>query len=112
MSVTGPFTVGDRVQLTDPKGRRYTVVLAAGAEFHTHRGRCSTTTCWGCRKAAWSNRPTVTRSSRCVRCWSTMCCRCRAGPQVIYPKDAAQIIHEGDIFPGARVLEAGAGSGR
>ena len=34
------------------------------------------------------------------------------GPQVIYPKDAAQIVHEGDIFPGARVLEAGAGSGR
>ena len=33
------------------------------------------------------------------------------GPQVIYPKDAAQIVHEGDIFPGARVLEAGAGSG-
>ena len=33
------------------------------------------------------------------------------GPQVVYPKDAAQILHEGDIFPGARVLEAGAGSG-
>ena len=33
------------------------------------------------------------------------------GAQVIYPKDAAQIIHEGDIFPGATVLEAGAGSG-
>jgi tRNA (adenine57-N1/adenine58-N1)-methyltransferase catalytic subunit len=33
------------------------------------------------------------------------------GPQVIYPKDAAQIVHEGDMFPGARVLEAGAGSG-
>jgi tRNA (adenine57-N1/adenine58-N1)-methyltransferase len=33
------------------------------------------------------------------------------GPQVIYPKDAAQIVHEGDIFPGACVLEAGAGSG-
>ena len=33
------------------------------------------------------------------------------GAQVIYPKDAAQIVHEGDIFPGARVLEAGAGSG-
>jgi tRNA (adenine57-N1/adenine58-N1)-methyltransferase len=30
---------------------------------------------------------------------------------VVYPKDAAQIVHEGDIFPGARVLEAGAGSG-
>src|SRR5699024_1798360 len=33
------------------------------------------------------------------------------GAQVIYPKDAAQIVHEGDVFPGARVLEAGAGSG-
>src|SRR5690606_2055865 len=33
------------------------------------------------------------------------------GAQVIYPKDAAQIVMEGDIFPGARVLEAGAGSG-
>jgi tRNA (adenine57-N1/adenine58-N1)-methyltransferase len=33
------------------------------------------------------------------------------GAQVIYPKDAAQIVTMGDIFPGARVLEAGAGSG-
>jgi tRNA (adenine57-N1/adenine58-N1)-methyltransferase catalytic subunit len=33
------------------------------------------------------------------------------GAQLIYPKDAAQIVVEGDIFPGARVLEAGAGSG-
>ena len=33
------------------------------------------------------------------------------GAAVIYPKDAAQIITWGDVFPGARVLEAGAGSG-
>jgi tRNA (adenine57-N1/adenine58-N1)-methyltransferase len=33
------------------------------------------------------------------------------GAQLIYPKDAAAIVLEGDIFPGARVLEAGAGSG-
>jgi tRNA (adenine57-N1/adenine58-N1)-methyltransferase len=33
------------------------------------------------------------------------------GAQVIYPKDAAQIVANGDIFPGASVLEAGAGSG-
>ena len=30
---------------------------------------------------------------------------------VIYPKDAAQILMRADIFPGARVLEAGVGSG-
>src|SRR5439155_17539249 len=33
------------------------------------------------------------------------------GAQVIYPKDAAQIVAMGDVCPGARVLEAGAGSG-
>src|SRR5262249_28336058 len=33
------------------------------------------------------------------------------GAQIIYPKDAGQIIAMGDIYPGAKVLEAGAGSG-
>ena len=33
------------------------------------------------------------------------------GATVIYPKDAAQIIAMADIFPGARVIEAGVGSG-
>ena len=33
------------------------------------------------------------------------------GAQVIYPKDAAQIVGFGDVGPGMRVLEAGAGSG-
>ena len=33
------------------------------------------------------------------------------GATVVYPKDAAQIVGLADIFPGARVLEAGAGSG-
>ena len=33
------------------------------------------------------------------------------GATVVYPKDAAQIVAFADIFPGAHVLEAGAGSG-
>ena len=35
---TGVFLVGDRVQLTDPKGRMHTLVLEPGRLFHTHRG--------------------------------------------------------------------------
>src|SRR4051812_48005292 len=35
---SGPFQVGDRVQLTDPKGRHYTLVLTPGDYYHTHRG--------------------------------------------------------------------------
>ena len=33
------------------------------------------------------------------------------GAQVVYPKDSGQVVAMGDIFPGARVLEAGVGSG-
>jgi tRNA (adenine57-N1/adenine58-N1)-methyltransferase len=33
------------------------------------------------------------------------------GAAIIYPKDAAQILVEGDMFPGAVVVEAGVGSG-
>jgi tRNA (adenine57-N1/adenine58-N1)-methyltransferase len=35
----------------------------------------------------------------------------KRGAAVVYPKDAAQIVAFADVFPGARVLEAGAGSG-
>ena len=34
----GPFRAGDRVQLTDPKGRMHTGVLEPGKAVHTHRG--------------------------------------------------------------------------
>jgi tRNA (adenine57-N1/adenine58-N1)-methyltransferase catalytic subunit len=111
VSATGPFTVGERVQLTDAKGRHYTMELARGSEFHTHRGSIAHDAVIGLEQGS------VVKSSNgalflvlrplLVDYVMSM----PRGPQVIYPKDAAQIVHEGDIFPGARVLEAGAGSG-
>ncbi|WP_179469691.1 tRNA (adenine-N1)-methyltransferase [Mycolicibacterium vinylchloridicum] len=108
---TGPFVVGDRVQLTDPKGRHYTMVLNPGSEFHTHRGAIEHNAVIGLPEGS------VVKSSNgdaflvlrplLIDYVLSM----PRGAQVIYPKDAAQIVHEGDIFPGARVLEAGAGSG-
>ena len=53
MSVTGPFIEGERVQLTDAKGRHYTMVLTAGAEFHTHRGAIPHDALIGAPRAAW-----------------------------------------------------------
>ena len=32
------FKYGDRVQLTDAKGKLYSITLSAGAEWHTHKG--------------------------------------------------------------------------
>ncbi|WP_369689186.1 tRNA (adenine-N1)-methyltransferase, partial [Mycobacterium avium] len=111
MSVTGPFTVGERVQLTDAKGRHYTMVLAAGAEFHTHRGSIPHDAVIGLEQGSVvkSSNGAVYLVMRPLLIDYVM--SMPRGPQVIYPKDAAQIVHEGDIFPGARVLEAGAGSG-
>ena len=34
----GLLAAGDRVQLTDAKGRMHTITLAPGKQFHTHRG--------------------------------------------------------------------------
>ncbi|MCV7281004.1 tRNA (adenine-N1)-methyltransferase [Mycolicibacterium flavescens] len=111
MPRTGPFAVGDRVQLTDAKGRRYTMVLAPGGEFHTHRGIIALDTVIGLPegsvvKSTSGDQFLVLRPLLVDYVMSMP-----RGAQVVYPKDAAQIVHEGDIFPGARVLEAGAGSG-
>ncbi len=111
MRRTGPFDVGDRVQLTDAKGRRYTMVLKPGGEFHTHRGIISLDQVIGLPegsviKSTNGDQFLVLRPLLVDYVMSMP-----RGAQVVYPKDAAQIVHEGDIFPGARVLEAGAGSG-
>ncbi len=108
---TGPFVVGDRVQLTDAKGRHYTMVLTPGSEFHTHRGAIAHDTVIGLPEGSvvksTNGDPFLVLRPLLVDYVMSM----PRGAQVIYPKDAAQIVHEGDIFPGARVLEAGAGSG-
>ena len=108
---TGPLQAGERITVTDPKGRRHSVLLAPGATFHTTRGGIShdaliggpdgnvVTSAGGVAYVAFRQlleEYTVTMPR---------------GAAVIYPKDAAQIMVQCDIFPGARVLEAGVGSG-
>jgi tRNA (adenine57-N1/adenine58-N1)-methyltransferase catalytic subunit len=111
VSATGPFAVGDRVQLTDAKGRHYTMLLSAGGEFHTHRGAIAHDAVIGLAEGSVvksaNGDPFLVLRPLLVDYVMSM----PRGAQLIYPKDSAQIVHEGDIFPGARVLEAGAGSG-
>ena len=111
MSATGPFVIGDRVQLTDAKGRHYTMLLSAGGEFHTHRGAIAHDAVIGLPEGSVvksaNGDPFLVLRPLLVDYVMSM----PRGAQLIYPKDAAQIVLEGDIFPGARVLEAGAGSG-
>jgi len=111
VSLTGPFTVGDRVQLTDAKGRHYTMVLTPGAEFHTHRGAIPHDSVIGAPEGSVVKSTNGDAFLVLRPLLIDYVLSMPRGAQVIYPKDAAQIVHEGDIFPGATVLEAGAGSG-
>jgi tRNA (adenine57-N1/adenine58-N1)-methyltransferase catalytic subunit len=109
--VPGAFVVGDRVQLTDPKGRMHTVVLEPGKQFHTHRGAIEHDELIGAPEGSVVHSTANTGYLAFRPLLADFVLSMPRGAQVIYPKDAAQIVGFGDIGPGMRVLEAGAGSG-
>jgi tRNA (adenine57-N1/adenine58-N1)-methyltransferase len=107
----GPFRAGDRVQLTDPKGRMHTIVLEPGKSFHTHRGALEHDALIGLPDGSVVTSTGSTAYLALRPLLSDYVLSMPRGAQVIYPKDAAQIVAMGDVFPGAKVLEAGVGSG-
>jgi tRNA (adenine57-N1/adenine58-N1)-methyltransferase catalytic subunit len=102
---------GDRVQLTDPKGRLHTVVLEPGKLFHTHRGAIAHDDLIGAPEGSVVHSTANTGYLAFRPLLADFVLSMPRGAQVVYPKDAAQIVGFGDIGPGMRVLEAGAGSG-
>lgn len=108
---SGPFRAGDRVQLTDAKGRHYSITLVVGGSYHTHRGALAHDDLIGAEEGSVVRSVAGTSYLALRPLLTDYVLSMPRGAQVIYPKDAAQILSEGDIFPGARVLEAGAGSG-
>ena len=107
----GPFAPGDQVQLTDPKGRQHRLVLTAGKSFHTHRGALAHDDLIGQPEGSVVVSAGGTAYIALRPLLADYALAMPRGAAVIYPKDAAQIIALADIFPGAYVIEAGAGSG-
>jgi tRNA (adenine57-N1/adenine58-N1)-methyltransferase len=99
------------VQLTDPKGRMHTITLTPGKEFHTHRGSVLHDALIGGPEGVVVTTSGGTAYLALRPLLSDFVLSMPRGATVVYPKDAAQIVAFADIFPGARVLEAGAGSG-
>ncbi|MGN6242642.1 MAG: tRNA (adenine-N1)-methyltransferase [Motilibacteraceae bacterium] len=107
----GPFRVGDQVQLTDPKGRMHTITLQPGRNFHTHKGSFPHEELIGQPEGT-----TVTNSGGITflalrPLLSDFVLSMPRGAAVVYPKDAGQVVQMADVFPGAKVVEAGVGSG-
>jgi len=107
----GPFAVGDQVQLTDPKGRQHRLVLAPGKSFHTHRGALQHDELIGQPEGSLVTSAGGTPYIALRPLLADYTVSMSRGAAVVYPKDAALIVGMADIFPGATVVEAGAGSG-
>ena len=108
---SGPLRPGERVALVDPKGNRKWLLLTPGKVFHTTKGGVEhddiigqpdglvVTSAGGMQFLVF--RPLMQQFMVSMP----------REAAVIYPKDAAHIVMFADIFAGARVLEAGVGSG-
>jgi tRNA (adenine57-N1/adenine58-N1)-methyltransferase len=110
-SMVVPITEGELVHLIDRRGRRYQILVKAGATFTFSRGSLAHDELIGLEdgsvvKSNHGERLLVIRPTL-----EEYIAKMRKGSQIIYPKDIATILMFADIFPGARVLEAGIGSG-
>lgn len=107
----GLLAAGEWVRLTDAKGRRHNIRLEPGGKFFTNRGSVEHDALIGGPEGV-----SVTSSAGGVYLvlrplLGEYTVSMPRGAAVIYPKDAAAIVAMVDVFPGARVVEAGAGSG-
>lgn len=107
----GPFREGDRVQLTGPKGKLTTLSLEHGAVHHTHRGMLRHDDVIGQQDGSVIASSSGDEYLALRPLLNDFVMSMPRGAAIVYPKDAAQIVAFADVFPGARVVEAGVGSG-
>jgi tRNA (adenine57-N1/adenine58-N1)-methyltransferase len=113
-----PFAEGERVLLVDRKGRTYLVRLRRGRSFQSHAGVVDHDALIGVAEGtdvdarrAEGDKQSPAKYLAIRPRLSDLIINMPRGAQVIYPKDLGAILMSADIFPGARVLEAGVGSG-
>ncbi|NBF00391.1 tRNA (adenine-N1)-methyltransferase [Nonomuraea sp. KC401] len=107
----GPFQAGDQVQLTDPKNKRHTITLKEDGVFHTHKGAIPHSDLIGQPEGSVVRSSGGTAYLAFRHLLQDYTLAMPRGAAVIYPKDASMIVGMADVFPGARVIEAGVGSG-
>src|ERR1700710_3302469 len=107
----GRLQPGEWVRLTDTKGRRHNICLTVGKQFFTNRGSIDHDDLIG-RPEGLTIASSAGGEYLVFRpLLSEFVVSLPRGAAVVYPKDAAQIVAMADIYPGAHVVEAGAGSG-
>jgi tRNA (adenine57-N1/adenine58-N1)-methyltransferase catalytic subunit len=107
----GPLRAGEWVRLTDRKGRKHHIELAPGKRFFANHGHLEHDDLIG-RDEGFTAQSSGGGEFLVLRpLLHEFVVSMPRGAAVVYPKDAAQIVTMADIYPGATVIEAGAGSG-
>jgi len=105
------FEYGDRVQLSDAKGKLHTITLKEGGEWHTHKGWLIHDQIVGMPQGSVVETTAGLKFLAFKPLLGDYVLSMPRGATIVYPKDAALIVGFADIAPGLRVLEAGVGSG-
>jgi tRNA (adenine57-N1/adenine58-N1)-methyltransferase len=110
--MTAPFEPGERVLLVDQRDRRYLIKgLVPGELWHSHGGAIDHDALIGSPEGTHVRTTTGMRFTCFRPTLADFVLKMPRGAQVVYPKDLGAILVWADIHPGARVLEAGSGSG-
>ena len=102
---------GDRVQLTDQKGKIYSITITPGKEWHTHKGWIVHDDLVGLPEGSVVSTSAGLKFTAFIPLLTDYVLSMPRGATIVYPKDSAMIVGFADIYPGSRVLEAGVGSG-
>lgn len=105
------FAEGDLALLLDGRGRRYLVTLKGGGEFHSHHGPVPHDELLGRPEGTEVRSSGGKRFTAFRPTLADYVLKMPRGATVVYPKDLGPVLVHADVFPGARVLEAGTGSG-
>ena len=112
MSNQSPFfQAGDRVQLTDAKGKMHTITLQINNEWHTHNGWLVHNDVIGLPQGSVVETTGGLKFLAFKPLLADYVLAMPRGATIVYPKDAALIVGIADVAPGLKVLEAGVGSG-
>ena len=106
-----PLAEGDIALVYDQRKRRYRIELKAGALLETHLGYVTHDEIIGRHEGFFLNTNKGRRLFILRPAFSDAVRELPRQSQVIYPKDLAALLMHADIYPGARVIEVGLGSG-
>ena len=111
LGLTGPLAAGEAILVHDRSGRRYRVLLQVGGSTSIHTGAFKHDELIGKPEGTVVTTNTGSRLLALRPTFGETVLERKRRAQPIYPKDLGAIIVRGDVHPGARVLEAGAGTG-